>query len=135
MRAALDIDTALQALVADWHARPFAWGRADCCQLAREAVLRLHGLVVPLPTYHSEPGAARALRRLGGYTAALVAAGLVQRPAAAARRGDVVLVRQADAAGGRRGLAVCTGTHAHTTGPVGLVAVPRERWLSAWGGG
>lgn len=133
MHLVTNIDTALQALVADWSARPFVWGAADCCHLARDAVQRLHGLVVDLPSYTSERAAARALRRLGGYGAALAAAGLVPGPAAAARRGDLVVVQHGLPGAFREALAVCTGTHAHTTGTEGLVAVPRDQWAAAWG--
>lgn len=89
----------LAALLADWNARPFAWGQTDCAMLAAEAVVALTGVdpVADLRgSYSDATGAGRVLGAAGGLLA-LVAkmadrAGIPECPPAFAQRGDVALV-------------------------------------------
>ena len=140
MIAVDDMDARLQALLADWSARPFAWGQTDCCQFARAAAWALHGLAVDSPAYINARDALRALAALGGLAGLLRSAGLQPRERAAeARRGDIVTVglpfASGESGGGELfplGLAVVTGQAAHMPGALGLVTVPRSAWVQAW---
>jgi len=119
----------METLVANWSARPFCWGVTDCCQLAKHAVLTLHGVQVDHPPYSTEREALRVLQSFGGYRGQLA---LTHRqvPNSAAQRGDIAIVSGQAPFG--EALAVVTATHAHTTGPTGLVAVPRAQWVECW---
>jgi hypothetical protein len=129
------LDHKLSMLVAEWSARPFAWGTTDCCQFARAAAMALHGIVVPHPpAYTSEREALRTIRALGGYTGLLQSAGLVQRPTlASARRGDFVTFDHLEPGLFTEGLALVTGAEAHATTRIGLISVGRRQWLECWG--
>lgn len=128
------LDQTIADLVVDWSARPFAWGTADCCQFAREAAWRLHGLAVDAPAYVSERDAVRALRRLGGYTGLMIGAGLQRRRALiAARRGDFVIFSHEGPGLFDQGIALVTGELAHAPTAVGLLGIPRRQWVECWG--
>jgi hypothetical protein len=128
------LDHKLALLVAEWKARPFEWGTTDCCQFARAAAWRLHGIVVEPPAYRSEREALRTIRALGGYTGLLQSAGLLQRPAlAAARRGDFVTFSHLAPGLFTEGLALVTGVEAHATTRIGLIGIGRRKWLQCWG--
>jgi len=135
-----DLDARLAALLAEWAARPFVWGQTDCCQFARAAAWRLHGLVIDSPAYINERHALRVFREMGGFPGLLKSAGLrPRRHTMAARRGDFAIVRQPFDNPGRpglwpQGIALVTGLQAHQPGALGLVAVPRVAWLDVWGG-
>lgn len=131
------MDQRMQALFTDWHARSFAWGTVDCCQLAADAVQRLHGITPPaVGAYSTLHGALRVVQTAGGYRGLLQAAGLVPVPVQTARRGDVAIVDVPVGDGCAvfgGSLAVVTGVQAHTTGAHGLVAVRRCHWAEVWG--
>lgn len=125
----MSMDQKLQALIADWQTRPFSWGVTDCCQFAKAAAWALHTVPVDHATYATERQAVCVLAALGGYR------GLLSRthrpiPPGTAQRGDMAIV--VGKAPFNEAMAVVTGTHAHTTGPTGLVAVPRAKWLECW---
>ena len=128
------LDAGISALINEWSARPFAWGVTDCCQFARAAAWRLHGIAFDAPAYISERDAVRTLRRLGGYPGLLVQAGLHRRPALlAARRGDFVIFGHQGPGLFDQGIALVTGVNAHAPTLVGLSAIPRGQWVEAWG--
>lgn len=135
-----DLDQRLAALLAEWSERAFQWGVTDCCQFARAAAWRLHGLAVDAPSYISEREAVRTLCAMGGFSGLLKLAGLQRRASLlSARRGDLVLVSMLLPDGSQRaglfpqGLALVTGVVAHMPGPVGLESVARSAWVEAWG--
>lgn len=130
---ATQLDQQLAALVAEWRARPFAWGSTDCCQFARAAAWVLHGVAVESPTYSTERAAARALRERGGFAGLLCAAGLQERPLAQARRGDFVLFKHGEPGLFNTGLALVTGERAHAPTRIGLIDIRRRQWLQCWG--
>jgi hypothetical protein len=131
------IDIKLQQLFADWQNRPFEWGYSDCCQLAADAVRRLHGIEPPtVAPYETIRGALRVVHDFGGYQGIIKAAGLRQVQLQAAQRGDIAIVRvpvEEGQSGFGSSMAVVTGINAHTTGKHGLVAVPKNSWLEVWG--
>lgn len=129
-----NLDQTLAALLAEWRSRPFAWGTADCCQFAREAAWRVHGIVVDPPAYVSERDAVRTLRRLGGYPGLLQSAGLQRRRALiAARRGDFVIFAHEGPGLFDQGIALVTGIQAHAPTSVGLLSIDRKQWVECWG--
>jgi len=130
---ATTLDQTLCALVAEWSARPFQWGITDCCQFARAAAWRVHGVVVDSPNYISEREARRVLDGLGGYAGLVRGAGFTTRPLAAAARGDFVVFEHKGPGLFAHGLAVVTGTHAHAPTRLGLVAIERAAWLACYG--
>ena len=135
-----DLDARLAALLAEWSTRPFAWGQTDCCQFARAAAWRLHGLVVDSPAYINERQALRVFRDLGAFHGLLKSTGLRPlRHHMAARRGDFAIVRMPFENPDRpglfpQGIALVTGLQAHMPGALGLVALPRAAWVEVWGG-
>lgn len=131
MHTQTNLDLTMAALLADWFARPFAWGVVDCCQFARAAAQALHGVHVDAPTYTTERGALRTVRGMGGFAGILQKAGMVPRSLPAARRGDFVLTRSAGLFD--RGLALVTGQYAHAPSVSGLMSVSRADWLECWG--
>lgn len=133
MHTRTQLDQQLADLVAEWSARPFAWGTSDCCQFARAAAWTLHGISVDAPAYISERDALRTLRLLGGYTGLLRSAGLHPRPCSAARRADIVIVRHAGPGLFAHAMGVVTGTHAHAPTRLGLLAIDRSAWVQCWG--
>lgn len=130
---ATNLDQTLAALVAEWSVRSFQWGITDCCQFARAAAWRVHGVVVDSPHYISEREARRVLDGLGGYAGLVRSAGFTEHRLAAAARGDFVLYEHKGPGLFAHGLAVVTGTHAHAPTHTGLVAIDRSAWLGCWG--
>lgn len=129
-----DLDAGISELINEWSARPFSWGVTDCCQFARAAAWRLHGIAFDAPAYISERDAVRALRRLGGYPGLLVQAGLQRRRALmAARRGDFVVFAHEGPGLFDQGIALVTGVTAHAPTLLGLSAIERPQWVEAWG--
>jgi hypothetical protein len=121
----------LHALIDQRRSVPFAWGRADCCQLVLDALQALRGERPQVRPYRSERGALRVLERLGGLPQAAAALVGGEIPPGHAQRGDVVLI-PAPASHFRRALAVCAGGYAYAQGADGLVQIPRSHWLRAW---
>lgn len=130
---ATDLDQRISQLLAEWAERPFAWGQTDCCQFARAAFLKIHGVDLIPPAYTTEKQALRALKALGGYAGLLSSNKLQQRPILAARRGDFLIIAHKAAGFFDAGLAVCTGLQAHSTTKRGLIEVGREHWQECWG--
>jgi hypothetical protein len=127
-------DQPIADLVAEWRGRPFDWGTSDCCQFARAAAWKLHGIAVDAPNYISERDAVRVLRRIGGYERLLASAGLVRRRAIiAATVGDFAIFRHEGPGLFDQGIALVTGTHAHAPTHTGLIAIPRAQWVECWG--
>lgn len=133
MSTATHIDTTIAALLEEWGARRFQWGLTDCCQFARAAAWRLHGIAVDTPAYINEREAVRALEGLGGYIGLMRLAKLHQRPVQAARRGDFAVFEHPGPGLFDRGLALVTGTHAHAPTTTGLIGIARGRWIEVWG--
>lgn len=123
------IDQQLESLLQDWQRRPFQLGTTDCCQFARAAAWALHTVLVDHDPYSTDRQAMRVLGALGGYRGLLAC---THRPVAtgAAQRGDIVIIP--GKAPYKEALAVVTGIKAHTTGPYGLVEVPRNQWIECW---
>lgn len=110
------------------RAAPFRWGVHDCVGFAARTVAALTGQPVQAPQWRGQRDAMRLLRRVGGVQGAAASVLGDMRPAATARRGDVVLVEQ----GGRPLLAVCLGHVWTAPGPDGLVYGPMSAALGAW---
>jgi hypothetical protein len=126
----------LHALVQSRRARPFVWGQHDCGLFVADAVDAVTGWDPAAGlrgTYATRRGAYRALVPWGGlvgfaqHCAVQVGAETV-RPAGA-KRGDIGAVRF-DAG---PALGVVYGFGIWVPGPRGLVELPRERILTAWG--
>ena len=83
---------ALLGFIAERSNAPFAWGSNDCVSFAVGAVHAMTGRRLRVPQWHTERGATRVLKRLGGLEAA--ADSLLSRiPVARAARGDIGAVR------------------------------------------
>lgn len=122
---------ALDALMSERAAMPFAWGPNDCASFGADAVQVQTGEDL-LHELRGSRRAARAARRQeragGGIPAALARAGLQEVPPALAQRGDLVQLAQGDGLV----LAVCWGELAAAPGPRGLVHEPMTRAVRAW---
>jgi hypothetical protein len=129
----MNMDQHMAALLAEWGARPFAWGTTDCCQFARAAAWQIHRVAVDAPAYNSERGARRVLDGMGGYAGLMHRAGFHARPLAAARRGDFVVVEHKGPGLFLHGLGLVTGLQAHAPTRLGLLALDRTVWLECWG--
>ena len=129
------MDEKLAALWADWEKRPFQWGAADCTTFARDAVFRVHGIVVDCPVYINERDALRLLSdHFRGWCLALRNAGfeLVGSLPGVARRGDLVLYESEAPGLFPNGLAVCFGGKAYCPGESGLAEIPPAQWRQVW---
>lgn len=129
-----DWEARLAAYLEPLHARPFGWGRHDCCTFSAGAVQAMTG-VDPMPEfrgrYATAIGSARALRRLGAGTLADTLDrkfGLV--PPSLAQRGDIVM--------SSRLLGICWGGFliavGSEAGREGLIRIERAGWVDprAW---
>lgn len=90
-----DWDARLAAYLEPLRARPFAWGKHDCCLFAAGAVLAMTG-VDPMPEFrgrYSTPiGSLRALTRYGAGTLDATLDTKFERvEASLAQRGDIVM--------------------------------------------
>lgn len=123
---------ALLAYIAARMRAPFAWGKAanDCVSFAGGAVEAQTGVdrLGVLPSWTTERGAARVLRRLGGLEAAVDGV-LTSLPPSQAARGDVAGWRDAK---GRLQLAIVEGDTIIGPGMTGLVRLPRTAMARAW---
>lgn len=123
---------ALSAIVAEWRSRPFTYGSSDCLQFAGAAVAAIRGIDyrAAFPSYRSDLGAARILRRCGGV-AGIVAGVLGEaKPVAWAGRGDLVVGDFG--LNGTEAVAVCLGRLSCLPGESGLVFVETARARLAW---
>lgn len=84
---------ALSAVLLEWRAYSFDWGRTDCCQFVGAVCLAITGEDRRdlFAGYDSEMGAARLLVTHGGMEGLLTYAFGEPKPAVMARRGDCVL--------------------------------------------
>lgn len=130
MHTPANLDTRMQQLIDDWQRRPYLIGTTDCCQLARAAVWQLYGVLVDHPDYNTERQALRLLASVGGYRGLLAVTHTALPGTMDAARGDIAIIQ--GRAPYHEALAVVTGTHAHTTAPYGLLAVPRSEWVQVW---
>lgn len=129
-----DWDARLAAYLEPIRARPFAWGRHDCCTFSAGAVEAMTG-VDPMPEfrgrYTTAIGSARALRRYGaGSLPATLDTKFARVPASLAQRGDLVMTD--------RLLSVAWGAFAIAVGQEadreGLIRLDRGQWIDpiAW---
>jgi len=123
----------LAALFAASAARPFEWGRFDCCLFAADAVQAVtgHDPAADLRgRYRSKLGAARVLGRFGGVAGVAAARAGLEVPPAMAQPGDVGLSHHQP---GQPALAVWGGSAWHAVGAgAGLVVVPASAVVRAW---
>lgn len=130
-------DKRLGRFLALRQAQPFAWGTADCCTFAFDAVAALHGrdpVAALRGSYSSATGALRVLARFGGIE------GLADQhlgPRIAVHQvqdGDIALlhpwVREDDHGTGALGVAYGPGIVSQ--GARALVMVPRDAALAWW---
>ncbi len=120
---------------------PFAWGGADCCLLAADAVLAITGTDIASDfrgKYTDQASALVAIRSIAGGTtvadAAAYCAGkhdLVEWPhPLQAQRGDLVVIQ--DAGGLIAGFVHPTGRFAMSIGEAGLKFLPLSQVKRAW---
>lgn len=132
MRAA-DWQANLNAVLADWRKRPFAWGTADCVTFAGDVCLAVRGnnpLERGAADYADAAGAALCLEADGH--ASLLAAlrarlGKPGRPVFA-QPGDLLFVPTGDLGA----LAVLNGAMAWAPGDTGLQRIERGDARLAW---
>jgi len=120
------------AAVMRYMRRPFAWGLRTDCTVACVAFEAIHG-VDPLEEcmarYMTALGAARIIKRAGGYlewcraTFDLIETGTPQT-------GDLVLIKSADAFGAALAICVSPGEYAMKS-EAGMV-ITRAKHLGAW---
>lgn len=122
------------ARLAGWLAvcrnTPFEWGEHDCARFVAGAIHAMTGCTIALPPTPSARAALRTLQALGGLQAATCRELGAPIPTARAGVGDVLLI----APQGRPALALCGGTHAISTGPLGLarLGLPQAGAIAAW---
>lgn len=112
--------------------RPFTRGRQDCCQFARQAVKVQTGHDPAkgwgLRPYKTARGALGQLARLGGLESLPERAGMAPVRVLLARRGDLVLVPNAD----RPALGVVLGAKVVYPGKDGLIFTALNACTAAW---
>lgn len=127
---------ALEATMARYRDKPFAWGKVDCAKVAAFHLKQLGHkvLISKAGTYQSPLGAARALKRLGYLTLAEMAdgIGLPQIPHSRMLLGDIAEV-EGDGPLGAIALYAGNGNifGFHVDHP-GLVTVAPSTILRAW---
>ena len=122
------------ALVASVRARPFEWGKHDCCLWAASAVLAITGRDPGAQWragYRTGRAALLILGSIGGLEAAGAMSGRPIAPALACE-GDVGLVTWPC---GTRSLAVRSTDAWMCAGDAGLVFLPLDAASHAWGVG
>lgn len=125
----------LAQLIDERRALPFAWGVRDCASLPMSAAIpAMTGQqVVFLEPYSTARGAARELRRLGGWrTAVSESLGLKPLPGVFAQHGDVVLVDVPGQAFEGQALGIVGEHGIYAQGPHGLVEVPAVAIRTSW---
>ena len=121
---------ALFATVERWRSRPMKYGSTDCFQFAGEVVYALTGIDhrPKFGEYSSRAQADAILRNYGGAAGIIASALGDAKPAAFAKRGDLVTADFGDGVT----VGVCLGLHICAPGPRGLVFIPAEQALMAW---
>lgn len=128
--------------VADWPERlallvqqrlrqPFAWGVADCCLWAADAVQAITGHDFAAGVRGSYDTALGAARALAGRSPAELARDALGQPLAhptLAQRGDVVCHERE----GQQTLGICVGEQWCAPGDGGLVFQPMSTVICAW---
>ena len=128
--------TAIEATMARFRGRPFAWGKVDCAKVAAFHLKKLgHKISISKAGSYSSPlGAARALKRLGYSTLAEMAddIGLTRIPYSRMLLGDIAEV-EGETAIGAIGLYAGNGNLFcfHEDHP-GLVTMTPNKILRAW---
>ena len=129
----------LEAAIKAAAARPFAWGRHDCCTFAAGCVVAMTDGPDPMEKYRGgyddEKGATRILRRCGlaGRGDSVLDALGVEVAPGLAQRGAVVLVEGAGGAG--LGVVDLTGRRVvllEGEGHTGIWRVPLSMVTRAW---
>jgi hypothetical protein len=120
---------ALHGFVASRQAMPFGWWTNDCVTFGAAAVKAQTGVdhLAEIKTWNSMRGAARELKRRGGFVEA-VSSRLTEIPCAYAKRGDIALVEGLAFSA----LMVVEGDMLVGPGIEGLVRVPRAAMKIAW---
>ncbi|AJP72923.1 DUF6950 family protein [Sphingomonas hengshuiensis] len=129
-----DWEARLAAYLEPLRARPFEWGRHDCCAFtfgAVEAMTGVDAMAEYRGRYRTARGSVRALRRIGaGTLEASVDAKFARIGAGLAQRGDIVMSSGL--------LGICLGRFLVAVGSEGaregLVRIDRARWVDpiAW---
>lgn len=122
------------ALVEESRSLPFAWGTHDCCLWAASAVLSITGRdpgAAWRRSYFTGFAALRILESIGGLAGAGALMGPEIAPALATE-GDVGLVRWPC---GTQSLAVRSTNGWMCAGDDGLIHLPHDAALRAWGVG
>lgn len=120
--------------------RPFQYGSFDCCSMPCEAASKITGVdpwAHSRGRYKTERGAARVIRRAGGFIQMVekIMSDYPEAPISFARRGDILLVVDAEIveSGSDAMLALCLG---HDMGYVsrdrGFRLLPFNRASRAW---
>jgi len=130
----------LDRLLTAGAARPFEWGKWDCCLFVADALLAVTGrdLAEGLREKYSSLGEARWLLRARYGSASIeksvarmfLLAGLDPSPPGMARRGDPVMLR--DGRDLQIGVIGLSGLAVINTETKGLVRVPRSLVTRAW---
>ncbi|MBL6853711.1 MAG: hypothetical protein ISS15_05320 [Alphaproteobacteria bacterium] len=119
----------LIAVIEAYRKRAFAWGQADCLLLASDAVKAVRGDDPAAPyrsTYADERGAARVLLSLNARTAPELLAHLFPGlPLAAAKRGDLAVIREPSAEDPFGAIGIVLGESVAGYGADGLQFVSR----------
>lgn len=119
---------------------PFIWGQNDCALFACDAILALTGVDTAAPfrgRYHTEIGAAKAMRRFAGgglreVTDRITALwNMSCRPSLLlAQRGDLVLLHSAIGEG--LGIVTLDPRYVAAFGPAGYNRVPIHNCTACW---
>jgi hypothetical protein len=121
----------LDALIAAWRARTFAYGTDDCCQFIADAVFRFTGVDhrASFPTYANMEEAEALIDLHGGLTELIASAfGPPIHPSRAMPGNPVVYMneRGAEVAG------ICLGAKVVTPSHTGLLATSMSSAIAAW---
>ncbi len=119
--------------------RPFQYGSFDCCSMPCEAASKITGIdpwVHFRGRYKTERGAARVIRRAGGFVQMIenIMTEYPEVPVSFARRGDILLVADAEIVepGFDAMLALCLGHDMGFVSRDGFRLLPFNRASRAW---
>jgi hypothetical protein len=125
-----DWQVRFESCLAERWARPFAWGRQDCCLFAADCVEAITGqdwAATFRGRYIAKMGAYRLLIAAGGMQVVAAAALGDEIPVLMAQVGDIGMVEDIGQA-----LVVCAGGHWLGAGADGVEHVPTSRVVRAW---